>query len=106
MSSSPHPGVERLLPYLRQVTQAGSQVNVTSRFPLSDLVTGDLTELFRYSGGLTTPSCDEIVEVRLSDLITSLPLTHMFKLMVLCWIMSYWLNKTFTLQCNMYHCIM
>merc|ERR1719361_191537 len=62
VSSSPHPGVERLLPYLRQVTQAGSQVNVTSRLPLSDLVTGDLTELFRYSGGLTTPSCDEIVE--------------------------------------------
>merc|ERR1712066_13219 len=33
-----------------------------ARLPLSDLVTGDLTQLYRYSGSLTTPGCNEIVQ--------------------------------------------
>ena len=54
----------KLLPALRQVRAANTEVEITETFPLSDLVTGDLTKLIRYSGGLTTPGCNEIVKVR------------------------------------------
>ena len=63
MSSISHPGIDKLLPFLRQVRAAETQVEITDKFPLSDLVTGDLTKLVRYSGGLTTPGCNEIVKV-------------------------------------------
>ena len=62
MSSTAHPGVEKLL--LSEVREVESAVAVPV-FPLSDLVPGDLTEVFRYSGSLTTPPCSQIVEVRL-----------------------------------------
>ena len=64
MSSTAHPGIEKLL--LSEVREVESAVAVPV-FPLSDLVPGDLTEVFRYSGSLTTPPCSQIVEGRLSE---------------------------------------
>ena len=68
MSSTAHPGLAKLLPQMSEVREVGPAVAVPV-FPLSDLVPGDLTELFRYSGSLTTPPCSQIVEVRLSEAV-------------------------------------
>ena len=63
ISTTPHPGIAKLLPYLTEVREKGEKDDV-SPFPLKDLVPADLSEVFRYSGSLTTPGCNEIVQVR------------------------------------------
>jgi len=58
---NPNPGFNKLVPYLSSIHHADAKVNVTN-FPLSDLITADLSEFYRYEGGLTTPGCFEFVQ--------------------------------------------
>jgi len=58
---SANPGFNKLVPYLSSIHHADAKVNVTN-FPLSDLITADLSEFYRYEGGLTTPGCFEYVQ--------------------------------------------
>ena len=62
ISPTPHPGIEKLLPYLAEVREVEKKEGPV--FPLQELLPADLSEVFRYSGSLTTPGCNEIVQVR------------------------------------------
>lgn len=63
-SDEEHPGLAKLLPYLSQLQDAGESVEVLN-FPLADLIGADaqLNSFYRYNGSLTTPTCNEIVQV-------------------------------------------
>ena len=62
ISPTPHPGIEKLLPHLTEVREVEEKEGPV--FPLQELLPADLSEVFRYSGSLTTPGCNEIVQVR------------------------------------------
>ena len=64
-----HPGLAKLVSQLDKVVDAGTKVTIPS-LSVASLIPADavLSEFFRYSGGLTTPTCNEIVQVMLSTL--------------------------------------
>ena len=64
-----HPGLAKLVSQLDKVVDAGTKVTIPN-LSVASLIPADavLSEFFRYSGGLTTPTCNEIVQVMLSTL--------------------------------------
>ena len=62
MTDQPNPGLASMLPHMDKIRQAGTETMVTS-FPIYNLFEGDMSSFYRYSGSLTTPDCNEIVQV-------------------------------------------
>ena len=63
VSSQPNPGLASLLPHMDKIVTAETEA-VVNTFPILDFLTGDMSTFYRYSGSLTTPACNEIVQVR------------------------------------------
>ena len=55
---------------LGQVVDVGTKVTIPN-LSVASLIPADavLSEFFRYSGGLTTPTCNEIVQVNAANII-------------------------------------
>ena len=72
------PSLDTLITAMENITEANTETEVIFKimintaephfpqmtpFPISDFIPGDMSRFFRYNGSLTTPSCDEIVQV-------------------------------------------
>jgi len=62
-SETAHPGLDQLLAHFPRIQSAGERLEVPSS-ALASLIPeqADLSSFWRYEGGLTTPTCNEIVE--------------------------------------------
>ncbi|XP_076452851.1 carbonic anhydrase 2-like [Babylonia areolata] len=59
ISDNANPQIQKLVDNFADVKYAGNVTTMTP-FPLDDLMAG-VSEFYRYPGGLTTPSCNEVV---------------------------------------------
>ncbi|XP_046555049.1 carbonic anhydrase-like [Haliotis rubra] len=55
-----HPGIQKIVDALSSITVSGSNTTVTA-FNLNELLPSSFSEFYRYSGSLTTPTCNEVV---------------------------------------------
>ena len=67
VSDQPNHGLASLLPHMDNIRQAGTETMATT-FPIYNLLEGDMSSFYRYSGSLTTPDCNEIVQVSANKL--------------------------------------
>jgi len=61
ISEQDNPALGPLLTQVAKVTTAAATSTATDLYALSSLLPKDVSRFYRYSGGLTTPTCNEIV---------------------------------------------
>jgi len=65
--SDNNPQMDIIINQLANITSPKSAIELNGNFSLQDIIPLNHKNFFRYSGSLTTPSCDETVEWNIVD---------------------------------------